>query len=267
MQVGNDNNTSEIVQIQKGSFRTQTAMRKSNSNALVSENSKFRKIVCPQCGDCHLLYQCPRIQKLTVEQPWSLWALEKEILTTKVRKNNSFAEARRLISERSPKPGVAYSSAVKQCAYCGSHATPQGIQKNSPRSNTQPAPVPSDSVQIPNKSSIPEKTLAVAFHPLKDIQTPKQKETVKAADNTDNVKKLQRIKETKAAERSRLAALKKNKDLKNLPLTEGDFLKQLSKTIVEAQNVDQVLEIHPSDEDLMSTASETDVSSSSSKKS
>ncbi|GBN58621.1 hypothetical protein AVEN_205852-1 [Araneus ventricosus] len=40
--------------------------------ALVSENSKFRKIVCPQCGDCHLLCQCLRIQKVAVKQRWSL---------------------------------------------------------------------------------------------------------------------------------------------------------------------------------------------------
>ncbi|GBM30181.1 hypothetical protein AVEN_134221-1 [Araneus ventricosus] len=66
MQVGND--TSEFVPVQKGSFGTQTAMWKSVSNALVLENSKFRKIVCPQCGDCHLLYKGPRIQKLTEEQ-------------------------------------------------------------------------------------------------------------------------------------------------------------------------------------------------------
>ncbi|GBN79544.1 hypothetical protein AVEN_235908-1, partial [Araneus ventricosus] len=162
---------------------------------------------------------------------------------------------------------VTYSSAVKQCAYCGSHTTLQGIQKNFPRSSTQPAPAPSDSVQIPNKSSILEKTLATVSHPLKDKQIPKQEETVKATDHTDNAKKLQRIKETKAAKRARLAALKKNKDLKNLPLTKGDFLKQSSKTIVEAQNVDLLLEIHPSDDDLMSTASETDASSSSPKKS
>ncbi|GBN56290.1 hypothetical protein AVEN_10774-1 [Araneus ventricosus] len=215
------------------------------------------EVKCRNCQGAHPAFSrsCPQ------------WALEKEILTTKVRKNISFAEARRLISERSPKPGVTYSSAVKQCAYCGSHTPPQGIQKNFPRSSTQPAPVPSDSVQIPNKSSIPEKTLATVSHPLKDKQIPKQKETVKATDNTDNVKKLQRIKETKAAKRARLAALKKNKDLKNLPLTKGDFLKQSSKTTVEAQNVDPLLEIHPSDDDLMSTASETDVSSSSPKKS
>ncbi|GBM47645.1 hypothetical protein AVEN_120086-1 [Araneus ventricosus] len=72
MQVSNVNNTSKSVPIQKGSFRTQTAMRKSVSNALVLEISKFRKIVCPLCGDCHLLYQCPRIQKLTAVQRWSL---------------------------------------------------------------------------------------------------------------------------------------------------------------------------------------------------
>ncbi|GBM22161.1 hypothetical protein AVEN_190819-1 [Araneus ventricosus] len=72
-QVGNDNNTSEFVPVQKSSVRTQPMiMRKSVSNAFVSENSKFRKIVYPQCGDCHLLCQYPRIQKLTVEQRWSL---------------------------------------------------------------------------------------------------------------------------------------------------------------------------------------------------
>ncbi|GBN22959.1 hypothetical protein AVEN_119391-1 [Araneus ventricosus] len=42
----------------------------------------------------------------------------------------------------------------------------------------------------------------------------------------------------------------------------GDFLKQSNKSTVEAKNVDPLLSIYPSDEDLMSTASETDASSS-----
>ncbi|GBO18539.1 hypothetical protein AVEN_206286-1 [Araneus ventricosus] len=54
--------------------------------------------------------------------PW------KKILTTKIRKNTSFAEARRLVSERSPKPGITYSSALKKCAYCGAHTNPENAK-------------------------------------------------------------------------------------------------------------------------------------------
>ncbi|GBL96320.1 hypothetical protein AVEN_238684-1 [Araneus ventricosus] len=88
MQVGNDNNSREFLPVQKGSFRIQPVMmRISVSNALVSENSKFRKIVCPQCGDCHLLCQCSQIQRLAVEKRWNL-VREKRLCINCLRPNH-----------------------------------------------------------------------------------------------------------------------------------------------------------------------------------
>ncbi|GBN93802.1 hypothetical protein AVEN_219924-1 [Araneus ventricosus] len=197
------------------------------------------------------------------------WALEKEILTTKIRKNISFAEARRLVSERSPKPGITYSSALKQCAYCGAHTNPENVKINSARSITPTTPVPSSNPsQLPKDACNPSTTPSVTSVSMQEKQKPSQKQ-LKTTDtkNTDNGKTLQRIKESKTAKKVRLAALKKNKDLKNPPFSKGDFLKQSNKSTVETKNVDPLLSIYPSDDDLMSTASETDASLSSPKKS
>ncbi|GBN88931.1 RNA-directed DNA polymerase from mobile element jockey [Araneus ventricosus] len=102
---------------------------------------------------------------------------------------------------------------------------------------------------------------------MQEKQNPNQKQ-LKTTDtkNTDNGKTLQRIKESKTAKKARLAVLKKNKDLKKKPFSKGDFLKQSNTSTVETKNVDPLLSIYPSDEDLVSTASETDASSSSPKK-
>ncbi|GBM09866.1 hypothetical protein AVEN_258150-1 [Araneus ventricosus] len=120
----------------------------------------------------------------------------------------------------------------------------------------------------PKDASNPSTTPSVTSVSMQEKQKPTQKQ-LKTTDtkNTDNGKTLQRIKESKTAKKARLAALKKNKDLKNPPFSKGDFLKQSNKSTVETKNVDPLLSIYPSDDDLMSTASETDASSSSPKKS
>ncbi|GBM17840.1 hypothetical protein AVEN_27715-1 [Araneus ventricosus] len=91
------------------------------------------------------------------------WVLEKEILSTKIRKNISFAEARKLITERTPKPGVAYSSAVKQCAHCGYRANADNSQiKNSNLSIISKKPVlPANSPQTPKEPSTSTKSAPI----------------------------------------------------------------------------------------------------------
>ncbi|KAF8773056.1 hypothetical protein HNY73_015751 [Argiope bruennichi] len=95
-----------------------------------------------------------------------------------------------------------------------------------------------------------------------------QIQTIKATNNQNlsNSKKPEHLKEKKAVKKARLAASKKKKDLTNRPITKDDFLKKMKKTI-DAQKAETLLNIHPSDDDLLTSASETDILLSSPKRS
>ncbi|GBN64206.1 hypothetical protein AVEN_214804-1 [Araneus ventricosus] len=59
----------------------------------------------PKCYNCNgdhpaFFRSCPRYKQ------------EKEILTVKITKNISFPEARKIVNDRTPKPGISYSSAL-----------------------------------------------------------------------------------------------------------------------------------------------------------
>ncbi|GBL86168.1 hypothetical protein AVEN_246649-1 [Araneus ventricosus] len=219
-------------------------------------------IKCRNCEGDHPAFSksCPR------------WILEKEIQATKIRKNISFAEARKLGTERTPKPGVVYSSAVKQnlptnqpavqqCAHCGYRANTDNLQ-----TKTSPQPIPSmktilsaNSQQLPREPSTSLRTASVVSSlTVKSPPTQKQSINVTKSKNITNVNRPEQIKETKSAKKARLAALKKKKNLRNNPISKEDFFKNTEKETTDLQNVDSLLNIHPSDEDLMSSVSETD---------
>ncbi|XP_055943826.1 uncharacterized protein LOC129974998 [Argiope bruennichi] len=84
-----------------------------DSSECISEEIK-----CRNCEGAHPAFSrsCPK------------WALEKEILTLKMKRNISFAEARKIITERTPKPGVTYSSVIKQCTHCGHIPNPNNTE-------------------------------------------------------------------------------------------------------------------------------------------
>ncbi|XP_055951418.1 uncharacterized protein LOC129987463 [Argiope bruennichi] len=192
------------------------------------------------------------------------WILQKEIQTTKVRKNISFAEARKLVTDRTPKPGLAYSSVLKQCAHCGFIAN---SSNNTGKKSLQPAissaSTSSDNpLQIEKEPSTSVKTISVTSPSQKNKpQSLQQKLTINIPNhkNNSNVKTREPIKETKAAKRARLAALKKNKDFQNRTVSKDDFLKKTRKATKHPPNIDPPLDIHPSDDDILSTASETDL--------
>ncbi|GBM58373.1 hypothetical protein AVEN_230548-1 [Araneus ventricosus] len=91
----------------------------------------------PKCSNCkaeHPSYsrKCPR------------WVEEKEIQTIKVTQNISFAEARKIVTSRTPTVGVSYSSMASICPHC----------KN--RTSTQ-AEAPPDNNPIPSSKRSPVK--------------------------------------------------------------------------------------------------------------
>ncbi|GBO07784.1 hypothetical protein AVEN_269155-1 [Araneus ventricosus] len=89
---------------------------------------------------------------------------------------------------------------------------------------------------------------------------PKQKQSLNAvkSKNITNVNRQEQIKETKAAKKARLTASKKKKNFRNNPTSKEDFFRNPEKETSDLKNVDPLLNIHPSDEDLMSSVSETD---------
>ncbi|GBO13770.1 hypothetical protein AVEN_242254-1 [Araneus ventricosus] len=220
------------------------------------------EIKCRNCEGDHPAFSksCPR------------WILEKEIQATKIRKNISFAEARKLVTERTPKPGVVYSSAVKQnkpinqptdteCAHCGYRANTENLRKTSLQLVASMKPIFSaSSLQTPREPSTSLQTASIVS-PLMVKSPPKQKQSLNAvkSKNITNVNRQEQIKETKAAKKAHLTALQKQKkNLRNNPTSKEDFLKNPEKETSDLKNVDPLLNIHPSDEDLMSSVSETD---------
>ena len=68
-----------------------------------SDNTCELQPLCINCKGAHAAYSrsCPR------------WSQEKEIQSTKVLQNVSFDEARKIVTARTPRPGVSYSAAAK----------------------------------------------------------------------------------------------------------------------------------------------------------
>ncbi|GBM36692.1 hypothetical protein AVEN_221960-1 [Araneus ventricosus] len=148
----------------------------------VSSDCISDDIKCINCEGAHPAFSrsCPR------------WVLEKEILSTKIRKNISFAEARKLIAEHTPKPGVAYSSAVKQCARCGYRANADNTQVKTSNFSiiSKTSILSANSPQTPKEPSTSTKSAPKAPPNLTVKSLLKQKQTINATTNkhTTNVK-------------------------------------------------------------------------------
>ncbi|GBO44096.1 hypothetical protein AVEN_188025-1 [Araneus ventricosus] len=114
----------------------------------------------PKCSNCkaeHPSYsrKCPR------------WVEEKEIQTIKVTQNISFAEARKIVTSRTPTVGVSYSSMASICPHCKNRTTAQveappdnnliPLPKKSPvkqnRANTK-TEIILDRSSLPNTSNV-----------------------------------------------------------------------------------------------------------------
>nr|XP_042911592.1 uncharacterized protein LOC122272238 [Parasteatoda tepidariorum] len=68
-----------------------------------SDTSCELPALCSNCNGAHAAYSrnCPK------------WSQEKEIQSVKVLQNVTFSEARRIVTARTPRPGVSYSAATK----------------------------------------------------------------------------------------------------------------------------------------------------------
>ncbi|GBN33079.1 hypothetical protein AVEN_7617-1 [Araneus ventricosus] len=74
------------------------AVVRNDTSVCVSENFK-----CCNCSGSHPAYS----------RDCSKWKMEKEIQSLKVKRNISYAEAKKLVLDRTPKPGISYSAAMR----------------------------------------------------------------------------------------------------------------------------------------------------------
>ncbi|GBN71208.1 hypothetical protein AVEN_78200-1 [Araneus ventricosus] len=104
----------------------------------------------------HLPHHNATIVVATI-QFYSVHALvmnKKKILTVKITKNISFPEARKIVNDRTPKPGISYSSALNSVVApsCSQNMQPAPSIINTPRAPTIVTP-PSDIDVITIKKS------------------------------------------------------------------------------------------------------------------
>ncbi|XP_055926940.1 uncharacterized protein LOC129958469 [Argiope bruennichi] len=94
---------------------------------------------CVNCSGPHTSFSksCPK------------WTLEKEVISTKIRKNISFAEARKLINDRTLRVGVSFSDVLKATLICSSAQTDSRITQLPPTSS-----VSNQSTKLPEVSSV-----------------------------------------------------------------------------------------------------------------
>ncbi|XP_071040059.1 uncharacterized protein [Parasteatoda tepidariorum] len=100
--------------------------------------------LCINCKGAHPAYSrsCPK------------WSQEKEIRSVKVLQNVTFNEARRIVTARTPRPGVSYSAAAKTsfCSVTSNRTTSPPPKKTSKIDNAEkvrPFPKQLPSTKIP----------------------------------------------------------------------------------------------------------------------
>ncbi|GBM11493.1 hypothetical protein AVEN_101904-1 [Araneus ventricosus] len=120
---------------------------KSISSDHDSNNCSFTTPKCYNCNGEHPSFfrSCPR------------YKLEKKIQTVKITKNISFQEARKIVNERTPKPGLSYSSALNSVVSPLQPSSLQNPRLASTIINTTTAPLiintPADNEIITKKAT------------------------------------------------------------------------------------------------------------------
>ncbi|GBN46977.1 hypothetical protein AVEN_172931-1 [Araneus ventricosus] len=124
-----------------------------------SKTSCRGTLTCARCAEVgHESTDCTRTEKCvnckgehtSFSRNCFAWKQEKEIISTKIKKQISFQEARKLIQSQTPKPGNSYVSAVKNST-APSTQTNQDISAES--TSKQSVPIPRTPPAITNLSN------------------------------------------------------------------------------------------------------------------
>ncbi|GBO22526.1 hypothetical protein AVEN_231462-1 [Araneus ventricosus] len=113
-----------------------------------SKTSCRGTLTCARCAEVgHESTDCTRVEKCvnckgehtSFSRNCFAWKQEKEIISTKIKKQISFQEARKLVQSQTPKPGNSYVSAVKKST-APSTQTNQDISAESTSKQSVPIP-------------------------------------------------------------------------------------------------------------------------------
>ncbi|XP_015925526.2 uncharacterized protein [Parasteatoda tepidariorum] len=150
--------------------------------------------LCINCKGDHAAYSrnCPK------------WSQEKEIQTIKVMQNLTFNEARRMVTARTPRPGVSYSAAVKAtyCSVSTQTDTPFALtstkqptfhfgaskpnvsnQATSSRSSTSTNSPPSKAAKLDQYDKFPKKQQRIDIKPQPIRQRPGQTKKIRSTSS------------------------------------------------------------------------------------
>ncbi|GBN27506.1 hypothetical protein AVEN_67563-1 [Araneus ventricosus] len=161
-----------------------------------SKTSCRGTLTCARCAEVgHESTDCTRAEKCvnckgehtSFSRNCSAWKQEKEIISTKIKKQISYQEARKLIKSQTPTPGNIYVSAVKKSTVPSTQTNPNvSISSSKPSDSTAKASPPVTNFPISSSPSV----------------TPVSEEALLSPDFTDfklvsNKKKLKRDSPTK----------------------------------------------------------------------
>ncbi|GBM53573.1 hypothetical protein AVEN_105470-1 [Araneus ventricosus] len=172
-----------------------------------SKTSCRGTLTCARCAEVgHESTDCTRAEKCvnckgehtSFSRNCFAWKQEKEIISTKIKKQISFQEARKLIKSQTPKPGNSYVSAVKNST-APSTQTNRDISAES--TSKQSVPIPRTPPAITNLSNpsfpsvAPLCEEALASPDLTDFTLVKSKKKLKkdSPTKTNTIAKAEKI--------------------------------------------------------------------------
>ncbi|GBN37282.1 hypothetical protein AVEN_160353-1, partial [Araneus ventricosus] len=183
--------------------------------SLPDHNSKDCSATTPKCYNCegdHPAYfrTCPRYRQ------------KKEIQTVKVTKNISFSEARKIVNDRTPTPGLSYASAINSSVATTEQKSPKTPQMTPTLTNPPAAPAIANSLSNTDTITV-KKSEWLALLEIK-------RSWEETSSPTSRKLKKKR-------------ALRKEQALK-------EKMKQKLKEVSKPEDKEEHLQIHPSDDTI-----------------
>nr|XP_015910660.2 uncharacterized protein LOC107441797 [Parasteatoda tepidariorum] len=175
---------------------------------------------CVNCNGDHAAYS----------RNCTKWSQEKEIQSVKVLQNVTFNEARRIVTARTPRPGVSYSAAIK-------------VTKCSVSTQTNLPPLPSTSHQVKNTA---QKSKFNFNAPSNRTTSPPPKKTSKI-DNSEKTSPFpKQLISTKIPLSKKPGISRKKKDPKY-----NQYVNQSTSGAPKKMDLDVELSLHPSDDEFI----------------
>ncbi|GBN22876.1 hypothetical protein AVEN_178123-1 [Araneus ventricosus] len=171
-----------------------------------SKTSCRGTLTCARCAEVgHESTDCTRTEKCvnckgehtSFSRNCFAWKQEKEIISTKIKNQISYQEARKLIKSRTPTPGNSYVSAVKKSTAPSTQTNPDvSISSSKPPDSIARASPPITNLPIPSSPSVsPVIDETLASPDLTDFTLVKSRKKLKkdSPNKTNTIAKAEKI--------------------------------------------------------------------------